>query len=150
LCYTLRKIGDIELLLGGIKMGLFDIFKKKEDALGNQIVSDMNMGAQSPNSYTFMGDVELIESASFKMTVEDVFTITGRGTVACGVIEFGEIHMRDDVKIQTHDKVIKTVITGVVKYRKLKDIAQAGDNVGLLLRGIDRNEIQKGDIVYKN
>jgi elongation factor Tu len=86
----------------------------------------------------------------FLMPVEDVFSITGRGTVATGRIETGVIHTSDEVEIigLSHDK-LKSVVTGVEMFRKILDQGEAGDNVGLLLRGIDKKEIKRGMVVAK-
>ena len=86
----------------------------------------------------------------FLMPVEDVFTITGRGTVATGRVERGTVKVSDEVEIiglSTERK--KTVITGVEMFRKLLDQAEAGDNIGALLRGIDRKEIERGQVLAK-
>ena len=85
----------------------------------------------------------------FLMPVEDVFSITGRGTVATGRIETGVVHTGDEVQIiglGADGK--KSVVTGVEMFRKILDEGQAGDNVGLLLRGIDKNEIKRGMVLY--
>ncbi len=84
------------------------------------------------------------------MAIEDVFTITGRGTVATGRVERGVVKVGDEVEIVgIHDETKKTVVTGVEMFRKLLDEAQAGDNVGLLLRGIARTEIERGQVLCK-
>ncbi len=84
----------------------------------------------------------------FLMAIEDVFSITGRGTVATGRIERGTIHTQDKVEIVgLREKPMSTVVTGVEMFRKILDDGQAGDNVGLLLRGVDRKEIQRGQVV---
>ena len=83
----------------------------------------------------------------FLMPVEDVFSITGRGTVATGRIEQGTIHTGDEVEIVGITATEKTVITGVEMFRKILDDAQAGDNVGCLLRGTKREEIQRGQVL---
>ena len=83
----------------------------------------------------------------FLMPVEDVFSITGRGTVATGRIEAGIIHVGDEVEILGLGEDKKSVVTGVEMFRKLLDQGEAGDNVGLLLRGIDKNEIKRGMIL---
>ena len=83
----------------------------------------------------------------FLMPVEDVFSITGRGTVATGRIEAGVIHVGDEVEILGLGEDKKSVVTGVEMFRKLLDEGEAGDNVGLLLRGIDKNEIKRGMIL---
>ena len=85
----------------------------------------------------------------FLMPVEDVFTITGRGTVATGRVERGVIKMNDPVEIVGMGAKKQTVVTGVEMFRKLLDEARAGDNVGLLLRGIQRSEIERGQVLCK-
>ena len=85
----------------------------------------------------------------FLMPVEDVFTITGRGTVATGRVERGTVKVGDTVEIVGMNSKLQTVITGVEMFRKMLDQAQAGDNVGLLLRGIQRNEIERGQVLAK-
>ncbi len=86
----------------------------------------------------------------FLMPVEDVFTITGRGTVATGRIEQGVVHTGDEVEVVGIAKEVeKTVVTGVEMFRKLLDEGQAGDNVGCLLRGVKREEIQRGQVLAK-
>ncbi len=86
----------------------------------------------------------------FLMPVEDVFSITGRGTVATGRVERGVVKMSDEVEIiGLTDERKKTVITGIEMFRKLLDSAEAGDNVGLLLRGIQKNEIERGQVLCK-
>jgi elongation factor Tu len=85
----------------------------------------------------------------FLMPVEDVFTITGRGTVATGRVEQGTIKVGDEVSLVGFGADKKTVVTGVEMFRKLLDEAQAGDNVGLLLRGVDKDEVQRGMVIAK-
>ena len=86
----------------------------------------------------------------FLMPVEDVFTITGRGTVATGRVERGTLHVSDEVEIVgIHEDVKKTVVTGIEMFRKLLDEAQAGDNIGALLRGVQRTEIERGQVLIK-
>ena len=83
----------------------------------------------------------------FLMPVEDVFSITGRGTVATGRIETGIVKVGDEVQIMGLGATLKSVVTGVEMFRKLLDQGEAGDNVGLLLRGIDKKEIKRGMVV---
>ena len=83
----------------------------------------------------------------FLMPIEDVFSITGRGTVATGRIETGVIHVGDEVELLGLGEDKKSVVTGVEMFRKLLDEGQAGDNVGLLLRGIDKKEIKRGMVL---
>ena len=86
----------------------------------------------------------------FLMPVEDVFTITGRGTVATGRVERGELKLNDPVEIVgLRDEPRKSVATGIEMFRKLLDSAVAGDNVGVLLRGVDRKEIERGQVIAK-
>ena len=83
----------------------------------------------------------------FLMPVEDIFSITGRGTVATGRIEAGVIKVGDEVEILGLGEDRKSVVTGVEMFRKLLDTGEAGDNVGLLLRGVDKNEIKRGMVL---
>ena len=84
----------------------------------------------------------------FLMPVEDVFTITGRGTVATGRVERGQLHLNDEIEIVgIKEETKKSVVTGIEMFRKTLDYAEAGDNVGILLRGVDRTEIERGQVV---
>jgi len=86
----------------------------------------------------------------FLMPVEDVFTITGRGTVATGRVERGVLHVNEEVEIVgLKEENRKTVVTGIEMFRKLLDEAQAGDNIGALLRGVQRTEIERGQVIVK-
>ena len=86
----------------------------------------------------------------FLMPVEDVFTITGRGTVASGRIDRGTVNLNDEVEIVgLHEDVRKTVVTGIEMFRKSMQQGQAGDNIGALLRGVDRKEIERGQVLAK-
>ena len=86
----------------------------------------------------------------FLMPVEDVFSITGRGTVATGRVERGTLHMSDDVEIVgVKEETQKSVVTGIEMFRKMLDEAQAGDNIGVLLRGIQRTDIERGQVLAK-
>ena len=86
----------------------------------------------------------------FLMPVEDVFSITGRGTVATGRVERGVLHMSDEVEIVgIKEETQKSVVTGIEMFRKLLDEAQAGDNVGVLLRGVQRTDIERGQVLAK-
>ena len=84
----------------------------------------------------------------FLMPVEDVFTITGRGTVATGRVERGHLNLNDEIEIVgIKEETKKSVVTGIEMFRKTLDYAEAGDNVGILLRGVDRTEIERGQVV---
>ena len=86
----------------------------------------------------------------FLMPVEDVFSITGRGTVATGRVEKGAVKVGDELQIiGIKPEIKKTVCTGVEMFRKLLDMAEAGDNIGCLLRGVDRKEIERGQVLAK-
>ena len=86
----------------------------------------------------------------FLMPVEDVFTITGRGTVATGRVERGQLNMGEEVEIVgLKDEKTKTVVTGIEMFRKLLDFAEAGDNIGALLRGVQRTDIERGQVLCK-
>ena len=99
---------------------------------------------------SYIPDPERDTDKPFLMPVEDVFSITGRGTVATGRVERGVLHVSDEVEIVgIHEETKKTVVTGVEMFRKLLDEAQAGDNIGALLRGIQRTEIERGQVLCK-
>ena len=85
----------------------------------------------------------------FLMSIEDVFTITGRGTVVTGRVERGQLHLNDEVEIVGLKETKKTVATGIEMFRKSLDVAMAGDNAGVLLRGINRDEVERGQVLAK-
>ena len=116
-------------------MGLFDIFKKKDN-----VVPPVSGPAVAP--ITFEG----YESCGFELLVEDVFTISGRGTVVTGRISKGSISVGESVTISNG---IRTVVTGIEAFRAKMNYAQEGDNVGLLLQGISRDQVKRGDVLYK-
>ena len=99
---------------------------------------------------SFIPDPERDTDKPFLMPIEDIFTITGRGTVATGRVERGVLHVNEEVEIVgISEETKKTVVTGIEMFRKLLDEAQAGDNIGALLRGIQRTEIQRGQVLSK-
>ena len=85
----------------------------------------------------------------FLMSIEDVFTITGRGTVVTGRVERGQLKLNDEVEIVGLKETQKTVVTGIEMFRKQLDYAEAGDNAGVLLRGISREQVQRGQVLAK-
>ena len=97
----------------------------------------------------YIPDPERATDKPFLMSVEDVFTITGRGTVATGRVERGVAHLNDEVEIVGIKDTKKTVITGLEMFRKQLDLAEAGDNIGALLRGVNRDEIERGQVLAK-
>ena len=123
----------------------------------------LESNSQDPNAPEYKCNHELMEAVDtyiptperkadlpFLMPVEDVFTITGRGTVATGRVERGQVKTGDEVEIiGLTEERRKTVVTGVEMFRKTLDYAEAGDNIGALLRGIQRNEIERGQVLCK-
>ena len=98
----------------------------------------------------YIPDPQRATDQPFLMPVEDVFTITGRGTVATGRVERGVLHLNEEVEIiGIKEEVQKTTVTGIEMFRKLLDEAQAGDNIGALLRGIKREDIERGQVLTK-
>ena len=99
---------------------------------------------------SFIPTPERNDNLPFLMPVEDVFTISGRGTVATGRVERGVLNLNDEVEIVgLTDEKKKTVVTGIEMFRKLLDFAEAGDNIGCLLRGISRDEVKRGQVLAK-
>ena len=99
---------------------------------------------------SYIPDPQRDTDKPFLMPVEDVFTITGRGTVATGRVERGTLHLNEDVEIVgIKEETKKTVVTGIEMFRKMLDEAQAGDNIGVLLRGIQRTDIERGQVLAK-
>ena len=99
---------------------------------------------------SYIPDPQRDTDKPFLMPVEDVFTITGRGTVATGRVERGTLHLNDELEILgVKEDVQKTVVTGIEMFRKQLDEAQAGDNIGALLRGINRDQIVRGQVLAK-
>ena len=99
---------------------------------------------------SYIPDPQRDTDKPFIMPVEDVFSITGRGTVATGRVEAGTLHVSEEVEIVgLKEETRKVVVTGIEMFRKLLDEAQAGDNIGALLRGVQRNEIERGQVLAK-
>ena len=99
---------------------------------------------------SYIPDPQRATDQPFLMPVEDVFSITGRGTVATGRVERGVLHVSEEVEIVgIHEETRKTVVTGIEMFRKLLDEGQAGDNIGALLRGVQRTEIERGQVLVK-
>ena len=98
---------------------------------------------------TWIPTPERDNTKPFLMSIEDVFTITGRGTVVTGRVERGQIKLNDEVEIVGLKPTQKTVVTGIEMFRKQLDFAEAGDNAGILLRGISREQVQRGQVLAK-
>ena len=130
---------DIPVVAGSALGALNDDAAQKENIL--KLMAEVDAYIPTPTRDT---------DKPFLMPVEDVFTITGRGTVATGRVERGEIKLNDVVEIVgLEDEPKNTVVTGIEMFRKMMDNAVAGDNIGALLRGIDRKEIQRGQVLAK-
>ena len=98
----------------------------------------------------YIPDPQRATDKDFIMPVEDVFTITGRGTVATGRVESGVLHINEPVEIVgIKEESMNTVVTGIEMFRKMRDEAQAGDNIGALLRGVNRSDIERGQVLAK-
>ena len=96
----------------------------------------------------FIPDPQRATDQPFLMPIEDIFTITGRGTVATGRVERGVLHVNEEVEIVgIKEETTKTTVTGIEMFRKLLDEAQAGDNIGALLRGIKREDVERGQVL---
>lgn len=123
-------------------MGLFNFFKKEKTDLEQYYEDRSRKESSSAN-------MDAHSASGFRITVEDTFTITGRGTVIVGKVESGAVAVGDEVILLRLDgSSRKVIVTGIEQFRKIKDRAVAGDNVGLLLRGLTKNDIGKGDILY--
>ena len=130
---------DIPVVAGSALGALNDDAEQKENIL--KLMAEVDAYIPTPTR-----DTDL----PFLMPVEDVFTITGRGTVATGRVERGQLNLNDTVEIVgIAEETTSTVVTGIEMFRKLLPSAQAGDNIGALLRGIDRKNIQRGQVLAK-
>ena len=133
--------GSALVALEYVQNGGADVRNAKETACIFELMDAVDEYIPSPQRAT---------DQPFLMPVEDVFSITGRGTVATGRVERGVVKMSDTVEIVgLMDKPRQVVVTGVEMFRKLLDQAEAGDNIGLLLRGVQRNEIERGQVLAK-
>jgi len=152
---------DDEEMLELVEMDMRDLLSQYEyDGDETPIIRGSALGALNGEPQWVEKVMELMEAVDtwiplpprdvdkpFLMPVEDVFSITGRGTVATGRIEAGVVKVGDEVQILGLGANMKSVVTGVEMFRKLLDQGEAGDNVGLLLRGIDKNEIKRGMVI---
>lgn len=128
---------------------LFDFLKRKkvEDTekykLSNRDTNSIHNIKKQPVN------LEKIVDTIGEMKIDDVFTITGRGTVVTGTVSKGEFVINDNVQIYTSNGIIESTITGIEAFRKMLDIASEGMKVGILLRRIERSQINSGDIIIK-
>lgn len=131
-------------------MGLFDIFKKKKTDDGTYHREAGSNNAEDYYNNCCNTGVSGEDYGAFRITVQDVFSITGRGTVITGQIESGSITVGDTVTLRRKDGSSREIeVTGLEMFRKMLDTAKQGDNVGLLLHGIARNEVGRGDVLEK-
>jgi len=133
---------DLPVIIGSSLKALEDLNGGKTDTKDVQSIWDLMEAVDS-----YIPTPERAVDRPFLMPVEDVFTITGRGTVVTGRVERGTLRLGSDVEIVGIRETRKTVATGIEMFRKMMDECQAGDNVGLLLRGIDRKEVERGQVI---
>lgn len=136
------------------KMGLFDFLKKPktdmEQYYETRNARETQNYGQNNDSFNPYDTQSIMDSQEFRITVQDVFNITGRGTVITGQVESGSVSVGDEVTIQrANGTMVKSVVTGIEQFRKLLNSAGPGDNVGLLLRGLSKSDISKGDVITK-
>ncbi len=137
--------GDDTPIIKGSALGVLESDSKDPHAPEYECIWEL-MNAVD----TYIKTPERAADKPFLMPVEDVFTITGRGTVATGRVERGQIKMNEKVQIVgLMDEPRETVVTGIEMFRKLLDYAEAGDNIGTLLRGIAKNEVERGQVLAK-
>jgi elongation factor Tu len=131
---------DIPIIAGSALAAL----EGRDDEIGKNKVLELMDAVDS-----YIPEPERAVDRPFLMPVEDVFSISGRGTVATGRIERGIVKVQEEVAIVGMKPTVKTVVTGVEMFRKLLDQGQAGDNVGILLRGVKREDIERGQVLAK-
>ena len=162
------QVDDPELL-ELVEMEIRDLLNEYEfpgddtPVIKGSALQALESASTDPNDPVYASILELMDAVDsyiptperksdmpFLMPVEDVFTITGRGTVATGRVERGMLKMSEEVEIVgLADEINKTVVTGIEMFRKLLDYAEAGDNIGVLLRGVQRTDIERGQVLCK-
>ncbi|MDH5680586.1 MAG: elongation factor Tu [Spirochaetota bacterium] len=135
---------EIPIVKGSAKQALDACVEGKKDDPSYEPIKEL---LEKVDSY--IPQPERAVDKPFLMPIEDVFTITGRGTVATGRIEQGVVNVGEEVEIVGIKETKKTTVTGVEMFRKLLDSGEAGDNIGALLRGVDRKEIERGQVLAK-
>jgi hypothetical protein len=124
--------------------------KEKQEKLKDTLDSNLNNSNTTSNTVDSNVNKTMDETGAFLMPIEDVFSVSGRGTIVTGRIERGTVKIGDDVQIiGLNNEKINTQITGIEMFRKALDTAKAGDNVGLLLKGVARDEVKRGQLVIK-
>lgn len=138
-------------------MGLFDLFKRPKteqeqyyEEYDRHQAQNVTFTAPPVNSYQQTADTGSFSMEGFRITVEDVFSITGRGTVITGRIASGTIHVGDTVTLHRVDGSYRpVVVVGIEMFRKSLNSASIGDNVGLLIRGVTKADIGRGDVLMR-
>lgn len=131
-------------------MGLFDIFKKKKSDVEIYYEERQKRAAAEEALNNQYNSVSNNYQETFRITVQDVFAITGRGTVIVGQVEVGSVHVGETVTLRRLNGATSNVtVTGIEQFRKMCDSAKAGENVGILLRGITKADIGQGDVLVK-
>lgn len=135
-------------------MGLFDFLKKPntdmEQYYEERDARQAQNYARNDASFNPYDTQSVMDSQTFRITVQDVFSITGRGTVITGQIQSGSVRVGDEVIVQRLNGArVSTTVTGIEQFRKMLDCGKAGDNVGILLRGLSKSDISKGDVITK-
>ncbi|MDO5397722.1 MAG: elongation factor Tu [bacterium] len=137
--------GDDTPIITGTALGVIESTSTDPDAEEYKCIWELMDAVDS-----YIPTPERKSDLDFLMPVEDIFTITGRGTVATGRVERGQLKLNDEVEIVgLTDESRKTVVTGIEMFRKLLDYAEAGDNIGALLRGVQRTDIKRGQVLAK-
>ena len=137
--------GDDTPIITGTALGVIESTSTDPDAPEYKCIWELMDAVDS-----YIPTPERKSDLDFLMPVEDIFTITGRGTVATGRVERGQLNINDEVEIVgLTDEKRKTVVTGIEMFRKLLDYAEAGDNIGALLRGVQRTDIKRGQVLAK-
>ncbi len=137
--------GDDTPIITGTALGVLESSSTDPDAPEYKCIHDLMDAVDS-----YIPTPERKSDLPFLMPIEDIFSITGRGTVATGRVERGRLNLNDEVEIVgLTDEKRKVVVTGIEMFRKLLDYAEAGDNIGALLRGVQRTEIERGQVLSK-
>jgi elongation factor Tu len=137
--------GDDIPIITGTALGVIESTSTDPDAPEYKCIWDLMNAVDS-----YIPTPERKSDLDFLMPIEDIFTITGRGTVATGRVERGQLKVNDEVEIiGLTEERRKTVVTGIEMFRKLLDYAEAGDNIGALLRGVQRTDIKRGQVLAK-
>ena len=128
-------------------MGIFDIFKRKQMDIQTEIPQQQNSSTSVKPAVSVQNTIPAEITNNFVMQVEDVFTITGRGTVVTGRVLRGRVDLNDNLIIR--ETGMSVIVSGIEQFRKILDYAQEGDNVGILIKDLPRNQISSGMYLVK-